>query len=135
MSDSASLPTMEFHGDAALGALLTALEPHGSKALVIDYGGRMIRPGYHVTEVKAGSFVTFDCGGNPARSAMTLPTIALAVSCSDANIWLHLMTLGGSPSTLNEAGGSFVTLAPRDGAQHPDLNRWSVPAGLRESPR
>jgi len=32
---------------------------------VIDYGGRTIRPGYHVTEVKAGSFGTLDCGGNP----------------------------------------------------------------------
>lgn len=56
---------MDFHGDASLGALLAALEPHAGKALVIDYGGRTIRPGYHVTEVKAGSFVTLDCGGNP----------------------------------------------------------------------
>lgn len=56
---------MDFHGDASLSALLTALEPYAGKALVIDYGGRMIRPGYHVTEVKAGSFVTLDCGGNP----------------------------------------------------------------------
>lgn len=56
---------MNFHGDASLGALLAALEPHTGKALVIDYGGRRIRPGYHVTEVKAGSFVTLDCGANP----------------------------------------------------------------------
>jgi hypothetical protein len=65
MDDMASLPETRFHGDASLGAFLAALAPHGGKALVIDYGGRVIRPGYHVTEVKAGSFVTLDCGGNP----------------------------------------------------------------------
>jgi hypothetical protein len=27
--------------------------------------GLHVRSGYHVTEVKAGSFVTLDCGGNP----------------------------------------------------------------------
>jgi hypothetical protein len=56
---------MNFHGDTTLDTLLIALEPHAGKELVIDYGGRTIRPGYHVTEVKAGSFVTLDCGGNP----------------------------------------------------------------------
>ncbi|HEY0125315.1 MAG TPA: DUF6428 family protein [Rhizobium sp.] len=56
---------MDFHGDTSLGALLIALEPHEGKELVLDYGGRMIRPGYHVTEVKAASFVALDCGGNP----------------------------------------------------------------------
>ena len=57
--------TIEFHGDASLGAILDALAPHGMRKLVIDYAGRSIQPGYHVTEVKAGSFVTLDCGGNP----------------------------------------------------------------------
>jgi hypothetical protein len=65
MIDDARPLEMDFHGDASLGALLAALEPHAGKALVIDYGGQTIRPGYHVTEVKAGSFVTLDCGGNP----------------------------------------------------------------------
>lgn len=65
MNDDARPLETEFHGDASLGALLAALEPHVGKELVIDYGGRMIRPGYHITEIKAGSFVTLDCGGNP----------------------------------------------------------------------
>ncbi|WP_445681881.1 DUF6428 family protein [Radicibacter daui] len=56
---------VDFGGDASLAALLGALAAHGDKALVIDYGGRTVRPGYHITEVKAGSFVTLDCGGNP----------------------------------------------------------------------
>ncbi|MEZ2220788.1 DUF6428 family protein [Rhizobium sp. RCC_161_2] len=65
MIDDARPLEMNFDGDASLGALLGALEPYAGKALVIDYGGRTIRSGYHVTEVKAGSFVTLDCGGNP----------------------------------------------------------------------
>lgn len=57
--------TLGFHGDASFGAVVNALGPHGSRRLVIGYNGRMVQPGYHVTEVKAGSFVTLDCGGNP----------------------------------------------------------------------
>jgi Family of unknown function (DUF6428) len=58
-------PLIEFHDDGLLGAVLAALEPHADKPLVFEYAGRTIQPGYHVTEVKAGSFVTLDCGGNP----------------------------------------------------------------------
>jgi hypothetical protein len=65
MTMSATPRIVNFHGDASLLALLDALSPHGDKALVIEYGGRTTRPGYHVTEVKAGTFHTLDCGGNP----------------------------------------------------------------------
>lgn len=65
MHATASPLTIEFGGDASLGHVLAALEPHVGKALVLHYGERTVRPGYHVTEVKAGSFVTLDCGGNP----------------------------------------------------------------------
>lgn len=65
MTESTSPLAVNFHGDASVGRLLAALAPHDDKALVIRYGDRTIRPGYHVTEVKAGSFVTIDCGGNP----------------------------------------------------------------------
>lgn len=51
--------------DTSLGQVLTMLADHDERPLVIDYAGRRIRPGYHVTEVKAGSFVTLDCGGQP----------------------------------------------------------------------
>jgi len=52
--------------DTSLATVLAALESHDDKALVIDYGdGREVQAGYHVTEVKAGSFVTLDCGNNP----------------------------------------------------------------------
>jgi len=65
MNASALPLTVAFQGDASLGALLDALRPHSTRRLVISYDGQLIRPGYHVTEVKAGSFVTLDCGGNP----------------------------------------------------------------------
>ncbi|WP_458097832.1 DUF6428 family protein [Roseomonas sp. WA12] len=57
--------TISFRGDASFGAVLDALAPHGSRRLVIRYDGLQVQPGYHVTEVKIGSFVTLDCGGNP----------------------------------------------------------------------
>jgi hypothetical protein len=56
---------LDFHGDASLAAFRAALAPHAGHALVFNYAARIIRAGYHVTEVKAGSFVTLDCGGNP----------------------------------------------------------------------
>jgi hypothetical protein len=63
--DTPASPLPEQILDPSLAALLASLAPHGEKALVIEYAGRTIGAGYHVTEVKAGSFVTLDCGGNP----------------------------------------------------------------------
>ena len=51
--------------DMSLSATLDLLAPHDDKALIFEYGARRVQAGYHVTEVKAGSFVTLDCGGNP----------------------------------------------------------------------
>jgi Family of unknown function (DUF6428) len=42
---------------------LASLTDHGAKALVFDLDGRQIQPGYHVTELKAATFETMDCGG------------------------------------------------------------------------
>ena len=64
MSVNASiLLPVEF--DASLASVLATLAPHDDKPLTIEYGGRQVQAGYHITEVKAGSFVTLDCGGNP----------------------------------------------------------------------
>lgn len=66
MKVHASPLVTDFRDDASLGAFLDALEAHGDKVLVLTYGdGQQVQTGYHVTEVKAGSFVTLDCGGNP----------------------------------------------------------------------
>lgn len=52
-------------GEPSTEAMLAALAAHGEKSLVFVYDGREVLPGYHVTEVKAGSFVSLDCGANP----------------------------------------------------------------------
>ncbi|CCM75406.1 DUF6428 family protein [Rhizobium mesoamericanum] len=51
--------------DISLGLLLEALSASRDLPLVFRYDGRSIKPGYHVTEVKAGQFSALDCGANP----------------------------------------------------------------------
>ena len=51
--------------ESTLGAVLRRLHGLHEATLSIRYGDREVQPGYHVTEVKAGSFQTLDCGGNP----------------------------------------------------------------------
>jgi hypothetical protein len=45
--------------------LLDTLAAHREKALVFSYDGHDVKPSYHVTEVKSGSFNALDCGANP----------------------------------------------------------------------
>jgi len=45
--------------------LLDTLADHREKALVFSYDGHDVKPSYHVTEVKSGSFNALDCGANP----------------------------------------------------------------------
>ncbi|PDT08897.1 MULTISPECIES: DUF6428 family protein [unclassified Rhizobium] len=48
-----------------LGLLLDALSGNKDAPLVFYYDGRPVKPGYHITEVKAGQFSALDCGANP----------------------------------------------------------------------
>jgi hypothetical protein len=48
-----------------IGELVEFLDRHRDLPLVFTYDGHAIRPGYHVTEVKAGEFSALDCGANP----------------------------------------------------------------------
>jgi hypothetical protein len=48
-------------------ALLDTLAGHKDKSLIFNYEGRDVRPSYHVTEVKTGSFRGLDCGANAER--------------------------------------------------------------------
>lgn len=57
--------TLLVSADTSLDQVLAILSGHDDRPLIIDYADRRIQPGYHVTEVKAGSFVTLDCGGQP----------------------------------------------------------------------
>ncbi len=51
--------------DISIGVLLETLAASRDLPLVFRYNGRPVRPGYHVTEVKAGQFSALDCGANP----------------------------------------------------------------------
>ena len=51
--------------DINLGLLLEALAASRELPLMFRYEGRPVKPGYHVTEVKAGQFSALDCGANP----------------------------------------------------------------------
>lgn len=43
------------------------LKPHADKPLVFEQDGRRIQAGYHVTEIKAASFSSLDCGARPQQ--------------------------------------------------------------------
>ncbi len=60
-----SNPVILPSGEISLGALLEALRPNSEKQLVFVYGGREVLPGYHVTEIKSGTFESLDCGATP----------------------------------------------------------------------
>lgn len=51
--------------DISLGELMSALSGARDSPLIFYYDGRPVKPGYHVTEVKAGQFSALDCGANP----------------------------------------------------------------------
>ncbi|TPJ64599.1 DUF6428 family protein [Mesorhizobium sp. B2-6-1] len=51
--------------DITIAGLLEFLAGYEDRRLVFFYDGRPVRPGYHVTEVKAGQFAALDCGANP----------------------------------------------------------------------
>ncbi len=50
--------------DITLGDLLKRISATPDLPLVFTYANQEIRPGYHVTEVKAGAFSALDCGAN-----------------------------------------------------------------------
>ena len=51
--------------DIVLGELMSILSGAKDSPLVFYYDGRPVKPGYHVTEVKAAQFSALDCGANP----------------------------------------------------------------------
>jgi hypothetical protein len=52
-------------GEISTATLLETLGAHKDKALIFHYDGHDVKPSYHVTEVKSGSFNALDCGANP----------------------------------------------------------------------
>ena len=69
MNAPATPTVIEFDGDASLGAILAAREPHGETALVIDYGSSepdvadvrvCTRRGLHVAIIRVGTGIQRD---------------------------------------------------------------------------
>ena len=87
--------------DTTLAAMLEMLSPHDARELVFAYSdGSQVRAGYHVTEVKAGSFVTLDCGGNADAWNETI----LQVEDLDTIAGETAMTVGKFRSILAAVG-------------------------------
>jgi hypothetical protein len=51
---------------------IAQLQPHADKRLAFEHDGRRIQPGYHVTEIKAASFRSLDCGARPQQWEETI---------------------------------------------------------------
>lgn len=56
----------------SLAKLRAVLEAHRDLPLVFNYGGKVISPGYHATEVKAARLSSLDCGANPESWSETV---------------------------------------------------------------
>lgn len=86
--------------DSTLADVLGRLDGHDDRVLSIVYEGRAVQAGFHVTEVKAGSFVTLDCGGNPDNWLETV----LQVEDIPASDGKAQMTAGKFRSILDQVG-------------------------------
>lgn len=51
--------------ELSMSGVTAALGSTASRPLVFHYDGQDVRPSYHVTEIKTGSFHALDCGANP----------------------------------------------------------------------
>lgn len=91
--------------DITIGELLAALDDAPETPLVFSYDGRDVRPGYHVTEVKAGRFEALDCGANPE---------------SWTEIFIQLWDV--SEDRAHMAAGKFVKIIGKV-IEHVDLDR------------
>lgn len=60
-NDSATVADRD---DITLGELVMGIAGNEERPLIFYYNGRPVKPGYHVTEVKAGQFAALDCGAN-----------------------------------------------------------------------
>ncbi len=115
--------------EITLGELLEALGQHPSSLLTFRHEGRPLRKGYHVTEVKAGSFAGLDCGANP--EAWT----EIFVQLWDVDDTPEQMTarkfaaiIGKVADHLSLDRSARLTFEVSDGIQPMQLHRAAAPA-------
>ncbi|WP_054308684.1 DUF6428 family protein [Mesorhizobium sp. 1M-11] len=115
--------------DITIGDLLEALGGHPSSRLTFRYGGRPLRKGYHVTEVKAGNFAGLDCGANP--EAWT----EIFVQLWDVDDAPEQMTVGKFAAIIGKVADHLsldrsarLTFEVSDGIQPMQLHRAATPS-------
>jgi hypothetical protein len=81
--------------DPSTGAFLDSLRSYGALPLVIAYAGHETRAGYHVTEIKAGTFSALDCGANPEAWAET---------------FIQVWDVSGEPQSRMMTVGKFLAI-------------------------
>lgn len=65
MPDDLNTADVADPADVTLDELLRFADAYSDLPLIFQYQDRDVKPGYHVTEVKAGQFAALDCGANP----------------------------------------------------------------------
>lgn len=88
--------TSPAQADFDLITLRDALKPRETQPLVLEYAGRTIQAGYHVTEIKFARLSALDCGGNPDNWIETI----LQVEDIPAQAGGDFMTVGKFLSIL-----------------------------------
>lgn len=85
-------------------AFLAALRPYAALPLAFEYAGRRVRPGYHITEIKAARFDALDCGGNPETWTEAL---------------LQLWDVDGEPGRAMMTAGKFLSIYEKAASRLP----------------
>ncbi|WP_375599431.1 DUF6428 family protein [Devosia sp. Naph2] len=99
--------------DLDLAALRHALAGSDATVLVLDYAGRTVQSGYHVTEIKAAQLSTLDCGGNPdhwTETILQVEDIPLAQGPQAVSVGKFLSILARVEASLTLDAASRVTI-------------------------
>lgn len=114
--------------DIDLRTLLAALEPAADLPLVFSYDGRDVKPGYHVTEVKAGQFAALDCGANPESwSEMFIQLWDVNEDRSHMLAGRFLKIIGKVIDHLDLDRSARLTFEVSDGIRPIQLHRAALP--------
>lgn len=109
MNDLLTTPntSTDLQSTPEVGAFLAALRPNTDLPLAFEYAGRRVRPGYHITEIKAARFDALDCGGNPETWTEAL---------------LQLWDVDGEPGRAMMTAGKFLSIYEKAAARLPLMN-------------
>lgn len=117
--------------ELTLGGLLGMLAGQAGSRLTFRYDGKSTRRGYHVTEVKAGTFAALDCGANP--EAWT----EIFIQLWDVDDAPQQMTAGKFAAIIRKvadhidlAGSAKLTFEVSDGILPMQLHRAALPKAV-----